>query len=141
MMALYKKGDGPLYSFYTPQHLCHFEVPISVGRLALCDDVVLAPMAAPVVDVVAAAKRDLHAGETVDYIGGYMTYGTCENSDAAARDRLLPMGLAEGCVLQRDVPTDQVLTYEDVTLPPGRLVDALRAEQAARWPAGHGHDA
>ncbi|HEX3218422.1 MAG TPA: Gfo/Idh/MocA family oxidoreductase, partial [Candidatus Limnocylindria bacterium] len=99
MMALYKRGDGPLYCFYTPQHLCHFEVPISVGRVALCDDIVLSPLDGPMVDVVAVAKRDLRAGERVDYIGGYMTYGTCENSDVTARDRLLPMGLADGCLL------------------------------------------
>ena len=134
MMALYKKGDGPLYSFYTPQHLCHFEVPISVGRVALCDDVVLAPLGGPIVDVVATAKRNLTSGETLDYIGGYLTYGVCENSDVVTRDRLLPMGVAEGCRLVRDVPTDQVLTYADVELPPDRLVDALRAEQAERWP-------
>ncbi|HEX3218570.1 MAG TPA: SAF domain-containing protein, partial [Candidatus Limnocylindria bacterium] len=84
----------------------------------------------------AVAKRDLRAGERVDYIGGYMTYGTCENSDVTARDRLLPMGLADGCLLTRDVPTDQVLTYDDVELPPGRLVDALRADQGRRWPMG-----
>ena len=29
-LNLYKLGSGPLYSFYTPYHLCHFEVPLSV---------------------------------------------------------------------------------------------------------------
>ncbi len=43
------------------------------------------------------------------------------------------MGLAEGCRLKRDVPKDQVLTYADVELPAGRLVDRLRAEQAAAF--------
>ena len=33
-MKLYKRGDGPLYAFYTPQHLCHFEAPLSECRLA-----------------------------------------------------------------------------------------------------------
>ena len=45
------------------------------------------------------------------------------------------MGLAEGCRLRADVPRDRVLSYADVELPPGRLVDQLRAEQAAVWPA------
>jgi predicted homoserine dehydrogenase-like protein len=134
MLALYKKGDGPLYSFYTPQHLCHFEVPISVARVVLCRDAVLAPMGGPMVEVVATAKRDLHAGERLDGIGGYMTYGQCENAAPANADRLLPMGVAEGCLLLRDVVTDQVLTYEDIELPPGRLVDSLRDEQAQRFP-------
>lgn len=133
MLALYKKGDGPLYSFYTPQHLCHFEVPNSVARVVLCGDVVMAPLGGPVVDVVATAKVDVKAGETLDGIGRYMTYGQCENSDVVARERLLPMGLAEGCTLLRDVSTDTVLTYDDVTLPPGRLADELRSEQNRRF--------
>jgi predicted homoserine dehydrogenase-like protein len=41
------------------------------------------------------------------------------------------MGLAEGCRLKRDIPKDQVLTYDDVELPAGRLCDKLRAEQSA----------
>lgn len=132
-LNLYKRGEGPLYSFYTAYHLCHFEVPISLARVVLFEDAVLAPIAGPVVDVVATAKVDLHADETLDGIGRYMTYGQCENSDVTRAERLLPMGLAEGCRLVRDVPADQVLTYADVELPAGRLADELRAEQDARY--------
>lgn len=127
----YKMGEGPLYSFYTPYHLCHFEVPLSVARVVLFNDPVLAPSAGPMVDVIATAKIDLKAGETLDGIGYYMTYGQCENSDVVLAQRLLPMGIAEGCRLKRDVPKDQVLTYDDVELPEGRLCDRLRAEQNA----------
>jgi predicted homoserine dehydrogenase-like protein len=45
------------------------------------------------------------------------------------------MGVAQGCRLRRDVPRDEVLTYDDVELPTGRLVDDLRAEQVLRLPA------
>lgn len=131
-MNLYKRGEGPLYSFYTPYHLCHFEVPTSLARVALFEDAVLAPLGDPVVDVVATAKIALHAGERIDGIGHYMTYGQCENSDVTLSERLLPMGLAEGCRLVRDVPVDQVLTYADVELPEGRLADRLRSEQDSR---------
>lgn len=124
-------GEGPLYSFYTPYHLCHFEVPLSVARVVLFNDPVIAPLAGPMVDVIATAKIDLKAGETLDGIGYYMTYGQCENADIVLAQRLLPMGIAEGCRLKRDVPKDQVLTYNDVELPEGRLCDKLRAEQNA----------
>ncbi|AKG23273.1 NAD(P)H-dependent oxidoreductase [Calothrix sp. 336/3] len=130
-LNLYKLGEGPLYSFYTPYHLCHFEVPLSVARVVLFQDYVLSPVGAPLVDVVTTAKIDLKAGETLDGIGYYMTYGQCENSDIVQQQNLLPMGLAEGCRLKRDVPKDQVLTYDDVELPEGRLCDKLRAEQNA----------
>ena len=51
-----------------------------------------------------------------------------------AAENLLPMGLAEGCRLRTDVPRDQVLRYADVDVPSDRLVDRLRAQQAAEWP-------
>ena len=84
-------------------------------------------------DVVAAAKTDLKSGTVLDGIGHYMTYGLAENSDIVQAENLLPIGLAEGCRLVRDVPKDRVLTREDVTLPPGRLCDKLRAEQDAHF--------
>lgn len=130
-LNLYKLGEGPLYSFYTPYHLCHFEVPLSVARAVLFQDTVMAPLGGPLVDVVTTAKMDLKAGEILDGIGYYMTYGQCENSQITQEQNLLPMGLAEGCRLKRDIPKDQVLTYDDVELPTGRLCDKLRAEQNA----------
>jgi len=58
-----------------------------------------------------------------------MTYGLCENADVAADVGLLPIGLAEGCTLKRDIPKDQVLALDDVKIPEGRLCDRLRDEQ------------
>lgn len=130
-LNLYKLGEGPLYSFYTPYHLCHFEVPLSVARVVLLQDAVMSPLGKPQVDVVTTAKIDLKAGEQLDGIGYYMTYGQCENYDVARAENLLPMGLAEGCRLKRDIAKDSVLTYDDVELPSGRLCDRLRAEQDA----------
>lgn len=132
-LNLYKLGQGPLYSFYTPYHLCHFEVPLSAARAVLCNDVVLAPAGAPRVDVVAIAKKDLKAGEVLDDLGGYATYGECETAEISLRDRLLPIGLSEGCRLKRDVTKDTALTYDDVERPVGRLCDKLRAEQDAHF--------
>lgn len=128
-LELYKLGTGPLYSFYTPYHLCHFEVPNSVVRAVDFADAALTPPGGPRVDVVATAKRDLKAGQIVDGLGGYDTYGLAEASLVARAEALLPMGVAQGCTLRHDVAKDAVLTYGDVTLPPGRMIDQLREEQ------------
>jgi predicted homoserine dehydrogenase-like protein len=128
-LSLYKMGDGPLYSFFTPYHLVHFEVPSAIARVVLFRDSLAKPLGGPVVEVCAVAKRDLRAGEVLDDYGMYMTYGEAVNSDEMSRNRYLPEGLVEGCVLTRDVAKDAVLTYDDVTLPPNRLADQLRAEQ------------
>jgi len=132
-LNLYKLGEGPLYCFYTPWHLCHFEVPITVARAVLFGDAAIAPLGPPLVEVVATAKVDLEAGQEIDSLGGYLTYGLAENADLATAEQLLPMGLAEGCRLRRHVEKDAVLTYDDVEIPGGRLIDELRRKQAASF--------
>jgi len=139
LLDLYKLGDGPLYTFYRPYHLCHFEVPSTIARAALFGDATVAPDGAgPRVEVVATAKRELQPGEALDGIGWYMTYGLCENTRTARAEDLLPMGVAEGCTLTRTVAKDQVLTYADVEVPPGRLTDALLAQQRKEFNNGDG---
>lgn len=132
-LNLYKLGEGPFYLYYTPYHLCHFEVPTTVARAVLFHDAALTPLGKPYVEVVATAKTDLKAGSIIDGIGHYMTYGLCENADIAQQENLLPLGVAEDCILKRDIPKDQVLTYDDVILPQGRLIDKLRTEQVAHF--------
>ncbi len=128
-LKLYKVGDGPLYCFYNPYHLPHFEAHNTIARAALFNEAAVEPLGRPYVDVITVAKTDLRAGQTLDGIGFYMTYGQCENSEVVNAENLLPMGLAEGCELSNDVPKDQTITYADVNIPTGRLIDDLRLEQ------------
>lgn len=129
----YKMGKGPLYCLYTPHIVVHFSIPFSAARLSLFKDVVMAPLGRPMVDVVATAKTDLCAGQVLDGIGGFSTYGKCENADVTHARRYLPMGLAEGCRLARPVKKDEVMTYQDVEPRRGRLSDRLRMEQDAMF--------
>ncbi|WP_117882547.1 NAD(P)H-dependent oxidoreductase [Aureibaculum luteum] len=124
-----KLGKGPLYSFYIPYHLLFFEIPISIARMVDFNDTIVAAIGGPVVDVITIAKTDLKKGDKVDEIGGYKTYGVCENSDVSRKENLLPMGLAEGCHVLNDIPKDQALTFGDVELPLNRLCDELWNEQ------------
>lgn len=128
-LNLYKMGEGPLYSFFIPYHLVHFEVPSAVARVVLFRDSLAKPLGGPVVEVCAVAKRDLKAGEILDDYGMYMTYGEAVNADEMCARRYLPEGMVEGCRLLQDIPKDSAISYDDVTLPAGRLADQLRAEQ------------
>jgi len=128
-LSLYKMGDGPLYPFFVPYHLVHFEIPNAIARVALFRDSIAKPLGGPVVEVCAVAKRDLKESETLDDYGMFMTYGEAVNADEMSNKRYLPEGLVEGCKLIRDIPKDQVITYNDVELPPDRIADQLRAEQ------------
>ncbi|NBC27274.1 MAG: NAD(P)-dependent oxidoreductase, partial [Bacteroidetes bacterium] len=73
-----KMGDGPFYTFYVPYHLPHLEVPLTAARAVLFEDVTIAPAGPPVCEVITLAKKDLKAGETLDGIGGFTSYGTLE---------------------------------------------------------------
>jgi predicted homoserine dehydrogenase-like protein len=132
-LNLYKMGPGPLYSFFVPYHLVHFEAPNAIARAVLFRDPTTRPLGGPVVEVCAVAKRDLRAGEVLDDYGMYMTYGEAVNSDEMSAGRYLPEGLVQGCRLRRRIAKDAVITYDDVVLPAGRLADRLRAEQYRKF--------
>ena len=128
-LKLYKMGDGPLYPFWIPYHLVHFEAPNAIARAVLFNDSLAKPLGGPVVEVCAVAKRDLKQGEILDDYGMYMTYGEGVNAEEMCAKRYLPEGLVAGCKLTRSIAKDEVITYDDVVLPKGRLADQLRAEQ------------
>ena len=132
-LNLYKLGIGPYYLFYTPYHLCHFEVPNSVGRAVLFGDPVLTPAGGPTVGVIAVAKTDLAPGALIEEFGGFEAYGVAENMDVMRAENLLPIGIALGCTVVRPVPRGRPLTWDDVRVPEGRLVDELYAEQEAAF--------
>jgi predicted homoserine dehydrogenase-like protein len=132
-LAYYKLGDGPFYVFYTPFHLPHIQIASTIGRAVIHRDATVAPIGGPVCEVVAVAKRDLKAGECLDGVGGFCTYGLIENSRTARASAALPIALSEGCVLRRDIPKDAVLSFDDVDARPSGTVESLWHEQARRW--------
>jgi predicted homoserine dehydrogenase-like protein len=128
-MAYFKMGKGPFFVFYTPYHLPQVQITSTIARAVLWHDATVAPMGAPVCEVVAVAKRDLKSGERLDGIGGFMSYGSIENSGVVHDEDLLPMGMSEGCFLSQDVRKDEAIRLQDVEIPGGRLIDKLWAEQ------------
>jgi len=133
-LAYYKIGDGPFYVFYTPFHLPHIQIASTIGRAFVHRDPTVAPIGGPVCEVVTVAKRDLKAGERLDGVGGFCSYGLIDNTAEARNVAALPIGLSAGCVLRQDVAKDAVVTFDDVDTPPSGIVEALWREQSARWP-------
>jgi predicted homoserine dehydrogenase-like protein len=136
-LAYYKLGDGPFYVFYTPFHLPHLQIASTIGRLAVYRDATVAPIGGPVCEVVSVAKRDLKAGERLDGIGGFCTYGLIDNTSAARAMSALPIGLSEGRVLCRDIAKDEVVSFNDVEATPEGIVEKLWKEQSAMWPVAN----
>lgn len=133
-LAYYKLGDGPFYVFYTPFHLPHIQVVSTIGRAAIHHDPTVTPLDGPVCEVVTVAKRDMKAGESLDGIGGFCSYGLIENASSARAIHALPIGLSDGCLLRRNVAKDEVISFNDVSQPAGRLAEKLWKEQCERWP-------
>ncbi len=133
-MDIYKMGKGPLYTFYAPYHLSPIEAPFSIARLVLFNDVTLAPKDGLVADVITLAKFDLKKGDKLDGVGGFLTYGAIENYDTAKKENLLPIGLAAEAILNKDLPQDTPITYDDVTFPEDSLCVKLRKEQDEMFP-------
>jgi predicted homoserine dehydrogenase-like protein len=113
-----KLGKGPLYSFYVPYHLLFFEFPFSIVRLVDFADGTLDAREHFSVEVLATAKKTMQAGELLDGLGGFCTYGECENRRDMIGGRFLPIGLAEGLELRNAVSKDQAITWGDVLFDP-----------------------
>ena len=65
-------------------------------------------------DVVATAKRDLEAGETLDGEGGYTVYGKLMPAADSLACGGLPLGLAHGVAVKRAVAKGVTVTWSDV---------------------------
>ncbi len=133
-LAYYKIGDGPFYVFYTPFHLPHIQIASTIGRAFIHRDPTVAPIGGPVCEVVAVAKRNLKAGEQLDGIGGFCSYGLIDNRAEARGVAALPIGLSAGRLLRRDVAKDSVITFDDVMTCGGGIVESLWHEQNVKWP-------
>ncbi len=133
-LAYYKLGNGPFYVFYTPYHLPHLQIPSTIARAVIHKDPTVTPLAGPSCEVVAVAKKDMKAGERLDGIGGFCSYGLIDDRIAARQSNALPIALSEGCLLIRDIRKDSVIAFSDVKLPATRLCDTLWLEQEKRWP-------
>jgi predicted homoserine dehydrogenase-like protein len=104
-------GEGPYYTFYRPYHLTSLEVPLSAAAAVLFGQSHMRPLPVPTAEVCAKAKRDLAPGETLDAIGEYCYRGfALSRVDAQARSAL-PLGLAQGAKVTRQIAKGDYLTY------------------------------
>jgi predicted homoserine dehydrogenase-like protein len=122
-------GPGPYWALYRPYHLTSLETPISIARAVMHGDTTVATDRPPTAETVTVAKRTLRAGETIDGLGGFAAYGMIETAAEAERARLLPLGLAPGSTLVRDVEIGEYLTYDDVEIDESLMIVHLRRLQ------------
>jgi len=106
-------GKGPYYAFFRPYHLTSLEVPLTAARIMLYGKPDMVPMAQPVAEVCAVAKRDLVPGESFDAIGE-TCYRSFTMTIADAREKhAMPVGLLEGGKVLQPVRKGELLTVRN----------------------------
>ncbi|MBC7236610.1 MAG: NAD(P)-dependent oxidoreductase [Chloroflexi bacterium] len=127
-------GDGHNFLLYRPYHLVAVEAPISIIKAALLGQATGSPLPTPTAEVITVAKKDLHAGEELDGSGGYTVNGLCEKATVARAQNLLPLGLAYGIRLTRNISRGEAITYDMVELNQDSfLLHLRRLQDATVW--------
>jgi len=124
-----KVGSGKYFTFFRPFHLWFLEAPISFARAHLYRQTTLVPLDEPVADVMTVAKKTIKAGENLDNFGGYTFYGIIDRAGEARKLNALPVGLAPGARMKRDVWKEKVITWDDVELDGSSTLVRLRRMQ------------
>jgi predicted homoserine dehydrogenase-like protein len=130
--AMLADTSGRYAALYRPIHMIGLELGISVASAALREE----PTGAPTgfrSDVVATAKRALKQGEVLDGEGGFCVWGKQTPADRSLAQELLPLGLAQGVRLTRDVAEGEALRWSDVDYDPTDLAVRTRREMEAAF--------
>jgi predicted homoserine dehydrogenase-like protein len=122
-------SDGSHALLYRPYHFVGIETPVSIIKAVLYGEPTGAPLPSPVADVITIAKKDLQPGELLDGIGGKTVRGVVEKIDIAKKQRILPLGLAEGVRVDRLIPKGTVITYDMLTAEGDSFIWKLRRQQ------------
>jgi predicted homoserine dehydrogenase-like protein len=121
--------SGKVGAMWRPYHLIGLELGVSIASVALRGEATGAPAAGHIGEVVCGTRKAMKAGETIDGEGGYAVYGMTTSAARARRERLIPMGLAQGLKLTRDVPADHLIGEGDVEFDDSSFMWKLRREQ------------
>jgi predicted homoserine dehydrogenase-like protein len=127
-MKFVSMGPGPYYQLLRPYHLCNIETPIAIAEATLYGETT-AVAHQMVSEVVTIAKRDLHAGETLGGIGSADVFHRLYTYQEACMLKAVPMGIAPGARVIRDILKGEVISAEAISPDTSRVVYQLRQMQ------------
>ncbi|RMF40727.1 MAG: homoserine dehydrogenase [Alphaproteobacteria bacterium] len=123
-----KMGEGPYFAFIRPYHLTSLEVPLTCARAVLYGKPDMVPLARPVAEVCAVAKRDLAPGESLDQIGEYSYRAWIMEAGRARAAQAHPAGLLTGASVHAPIAKGELITAANATLPDAPIVDLRRRQ-------------
>lgn len=131
-MQYHSMGPGPLWTLYRPYHLCNLETPLTVAKAVIDREPTIIPIDGPVSECITVAKKDLKAGENIDGIGGYTTYGSIATAEDTRKNNYVLYGLVnKNAKMLKDVKKGELLTHDAVQIDTGTQLYKVRKEQDA----------
>ncbi len=124
-----KMGKGPYFTFHRPFHLTSLEVPLTCARVVLYGKPDMVPLARPVAEVCAVAKKDMKPGDRLDQIGEYSYRAWVMTAEDARAGRAIPCGLLAGGSVTAPIAKGELITYANAKPAEGSRIAALRARQ------------
>ena len=122
----WKADDTHQYvALYRPQHFVGLELNITLASVAVRREATGAPTGFSA-DVVAVTKKPLQVGDVLDGEGDRTVWGRLMPAELSLSRGALPVGLAHGVPLVRDVAEGEVVTWEDVTVDHSLRAVAIR---------------
>jgi len=118
--------SGQYSSMYRPYHLIGLELGISALSAVLRNE----PTGQTrnfVSDVVSVAKRNLKQGEMLDGEGGFTVWGKAQPASKSLQFGALPIGLAHGVKLSRDIKEGETVRWDDVSAD--ETMDAVKTRR------------
>jgi predicted homoserine dehydrogenase-like protein len=126
-----KMGEGPYFTFFRPYHLTSLEVPLTCARAVLYGKADMVPMARPVAEVCAVAKKDMAVGETLDQIGEFCYRAWIMTVPEARSAGAIPCGLLTGAKVTAAIRKGDLITRTNTAVPANSKIAALRLRQDA----------
>ncbi len=124
-----KMGEGPYFTFIRPYHLTSLEVPLTCARAVLYGKADMAPLARPVAEVCALAKRDLAPGERLGNVGEDTYRGWVMDAGEARVAGAIPCGLLADAKISAPIPKGALITRANARVAEGSRIAELRARQ------------
>ena len=108
-------SSGRYSAMYKPFHLIGLELNISILSACVLGEATGSSQRFAA-DVATVAKSALAAGSELDGEGGYTAFGKAVPAATSLELACLPLGLAQGARLNRDIAAGEIICYQDVTL-------------------------
>ncbi|MFA4840368.1 MAG: Gfo/Idh/MocA family oxidoreductase, partial [Agrococcus sp.] len=107
--------SGQYAALYRPYHYVGLELNVSIAN-AVLRGVATGTAIGFTADVVATAKKDLVAGDTLDGEGGFAVYGKLVSARTSVAEGYLPVALAHHVPLKNDIKQGESVRWDDVEI-------------------------